>query len=84
MSLFIVRHQHPADGCPAQDPFLGASLLNHMSRPNVRKFGLQIQGEAVDCARGATRRSHSQGACDRSGRSHSARACRVEPAGVRQ
>jgi DMSO/TMAO reductase YedYZ molybdopterin-dependent catalytic subunit len=47
MSLFIVRHQHPADGCPAQDPFLGAGLLNHMSRPNVRKFGLQIQGEAV-------------------------------------
>ena len=47
MSLFIVRHQHPADGCPAQDPFLGASLLNHMSRPNVRKFGLEIQGEAV-------------------------------------
>jgi DMSO/TMAO reductase YedYZ molybdopterin-dependent catalytic subunit len=45
--LFIVRHQHAADGCPAQDPFMGASLLNHMSRPNVRKFGLQIQGEAV-------------------------------------
>ena len=37
----------PADGCPAQDPFMGASLLNHLSRPNVRKFGLQIQGEAV-------------------------------------
>ena len=47
MPLFIVRHQHAADGCPAQDPFLGASLLNHLSRPNVRKFGLQIQGEAV-------------------------------------
>src|SRR5262249_37732777 len=47
MALFIVRHQHPADGCPAQDPFMGASLLNHLSRPNVRKFGLQIQGEAV-------------------------------------
>jgi DMSO/TMAO reductase YedYZ molybdopterin-dependent catalytic subunit len=47
MPLFIVRHQHPADGCPAQDPFMGASLLNHLSRPNVRKFGLQIQGEAV-------------------------------------
>ena len=47
MSLFIVRHQHPADGCPAHDPFLGASLLNHMSRPNVRKFGVQIHGEAV-------------------------------------
>jgi DMSO/TMAO reductase YedYZ molybdopterin-dependent catalytic subunit len=47
MPLFIVRHQHAADGCPAQDPFRGASLLNHLSRPNVRKFGLEIQGEAV-------------------------------------
>ena len=47
MPLFIVRHQHPADGCPAQDPLLGASLLNHLSRPNARKFGLQIQGEAI-------------------------------------
>jgi len=47
MPLFIVRHQHAADGCPAQDPLLGASLLNHLSRPNVRKFGLQIHGEAV-------------------------------------
>ena len=47
MALFIVRHQHPAEGCPARDPFLGASLLNHLSRPNVRKFGVHIQGEAV-------------------------------------
>src|SRR5687768_2119034 len=35
MPLFIVRHQHAADGCPAQDPFHGASLLNHLSRPNL-------------------------------------------------
>src|SRR5256886_113418 len=47
MALFIVRHQHAAEGCPAQDPLMGAGLLNHLSRPNVRKFGLQIQGEAV-------------------------------------
>jgi DMSO/TMAO reductase YedYZ molybdopterin-dependent catalytic subunit len=47
MPLFIVRHQHAPEGCPAQDPFIGATLLNHLSRPNVRKFGLQIQGEAV-------------------------------------
>jgi DMSO/TMAO reductase YedYZ molybdopterin-dependent catalytic subunit len=26
---------------------VGAGLLNHLSRPNVRKFGLQIQAEAV-------------------------------------
>jgi len=47
MALFIVRHQHAAEGCPAQDALMGASLLNHLSRPNVRKFGLRIQGEAV-------------------------------------
>jgi DMSO/TMAO reductase YedYZ molybdopterin-dependent catalytic subunit len=47
MPLFIVRHQHTAEGCPAQDPLIGATLLNHLSRPNVRKFGVQIQGEAV-------------------------------------
>src|SRR5215470_4407991 len=47
MALFIVRHQHAAEGCPAQDPLMGATLLNHLSRPNVRKFGLEIHGEAV-------------------------------------
>ena len=47
MALFIVRHQHSAEGCPAQDPLIGASLLNHLSRPNVRTFGVQIHGEAV-------------------------------------
>ena len=47
MALFIVRHQHSAEGCPAQDPLIGATLLNHLSRPNVRTFGLQIHGEAV-------------------------------------
>ena len=47
MALYVVRHQHPADRCPAQDPYMGAELLNHLSRPNVRQHGLQIQGEAV-------------------------------------
>jgi DMSO/TMAO reductase YedYZ molybdopterin-dependent catalytic subunit len=47
MALFVVRHQHAADACPAQDPLMGASLLNYLSRPNVRKYGVQIQGEAV-------------------------------------
>src|SRR5262245_64306094 len=47
MALFVVRHQHAADSCPAQDPYMGARLLNHLSRPNVRQYGLQIQGEAV-------------------------------------
>jgi|SRR5437667_7112744 len=47
MALFIVRHQHKPDRCPATDPYMGATLLNHLSRPNVRKHGVKIQGEAV-------------------------------------
>jgi DMSO/TMAO reductase YedYZ molybdopterin-dependent catalytic subunit len=47
MALFIVRHQHDANQCPAADPYVGAGLLNYLSRPNVRKLGVQIQGEAV-------------------------------------
>ena len=47
MPLFIVRHQHPADSCPAADPYHGATLLNYLSRPNVRKHGIEIQGEAI-------------------------------------
>jgi hypothetical protein len=41
MALFVVRHQHAAEGCPAQDPYMGARLLNHLSRPNARQYGLR-------------------------------------------
>ncbi len=47
MMLFVVRHQHAAERCPAQDPHMGAMLLNHLSRPNVRQHGVEIKGEAV-------------------------------------
>jgi DMSO/TMAO reductase YedYZ molybdopterin-dependent catalytic subunit len=47
MALFFVRHQHDAVRCPAEDPPWGAMLLNHLSRPNVRLHGVEIQGEAV-------------------------------------
>ena len=47
MALFIVRHQHDAARCPASDPGMGATLLNYLSRPNVRKHGIEIQGEAI-------------------------------------
>ena len=47
MALFVVRHQHAADRCPAQDPYMGAELLNYLSRPSVRQHGIRIQGEAV-------------------------------------
>ncbi|MBN3786162.1 sulfite oxidase [Burkholderia sp. Ac-20353] len=47
MALFVVRHQHAAERCPAEDPDLGAMLLNHLRRPNVRQHGVEIQGEAI-------------------------------------
>lgn len=47
MALFIVRHQHAPEHCPATDPYMGATLLNYLSRPNVRKHGISIQGEAI-------------------------------------
>jgi DMSO/TMAO reductase YedYZ molybdopterin-dependent catalytic subunit len=47
MPLFIVRHQHDPNRCPAENPQNGASLLNYLSRPNVRKHGITIQAEAV-------------------------------------
>jgi hypothetical protein len=47
MARFIVRHQHEAARCPAADPYAGAKLLNYLSRPNVRQYGIEIHGEAV-------------------------------------
>jgi DMSO/TMAO reductase YedYZ molybdopterin-dependent catalytic subunit len=47
MALFVVRHQHEPERCPATDPYGGANLLNYLSRPNVRQQGVEIRGEAV-------------------------------------
>jgi len=47
MALYIVRHHHEPERCPAQDPVMGAMLLNYLSRPNVRRLGVEIKGEAV-------------------------------------
>lgn len=47
MALFLVRHEHEPEHCPAGDADMGAMLLNHLGRPNVRAHGVAIQGEAV-------------------------------------
>jgi hypothetical protein len=47
VSLYFVRHQHTPETCPAKDPAMGEMLLNHLSRMNARKFGVDLQGEAV-------------------------------------
>ncbi len=47
MSLYIVRHQHDAETCPAKDPAMGEMLLKHLSPNNAHKFGLTIKGDGV-------------------------------------
>lgn len=47
MPLFILHHLHDAERCPAQDPYLGSALLNHLGRTSARQQGIQIHGEAV-------------------------------------
>ncbi len=47
MSLYFVKHQHTAETCPAKNPEMGQMLLNHLSRMNARKYGVDVQGEAV-------------------------------------
>ncbi len=47
MSLYFVRHQHTAETCPAKNPEMGQMLLQHLSKPNARKFGVDLLGDAV-------------------------------------
>jgi hypothetical protein len=47
MALFVVRHQHPAERCPANDPQMGQMLLDHLAPEHAARQGLTIHGEAV-------------------------------------
>jgi hypothetical protein len=47
MSLYFVRHQHTAETCPAKDPNMGDMLIQHVSKANARKFGVDLLGDAV-------------------------------------
>ena len=47
MSLFFVRHQHSADTCPAKNPEMGPTLVQHVTQSNARKFGVDLIGDAV-------------------------------------
>ena len=47
MSLYFVRHQHDAETCPAKDPQMGQMLVQHVSKSNARKFGVDLIGDAV-------------------------------------
>lgn len=47
MSLFFIRHQHSPETCPARDIAMGQMLLQHVSRMNAIRSGVEIRGEAV-------------------------------------
>ena len=47
MSLYFVRHQHSAETCPAKNPEMGQMLLQHLTKANARKFGVDLLGDAV-------------------------------------
>lgn len=47
MSLFVVKHHHEADRCPARDPRMASMLLTHLSPSNAAGYSLKIHGEAV-------------------------------------
>ncbi len=47
MSLFFIRHQHSAETCPAKSVEMGQMLLQHVSRMNALRSGVEIRGEAV-------------------------------------
>src|SRR5487761_1810143 len=47
MSLFVVRHQHAAERCPAKDAQMGKMLLQHLSDSSAARAGISVKGEAV-------------------------------------
>ena len=47
MSLYFVRHQHSPETCPAKDPEMGRMLLEHLSKSNARRFGVDLLADAV-------------------------------------
>lgn len=47
MSLYFVRHQHDPETCPAKDPEMGQMLVQHVSKSNARKFGVDLISDAV-------------------------------------
>ncbi len=47
MPLFVVKHEHAAETCPAGHPEMGPMLVQHVSPENAAKFGVNVHSEAV-------------------------------------
>lgn len=47
MAMFVAKHTHAEETCPAGDPQMAPMLLMHLSRQNAETFGVNLHGEAV-------------------------------------
>lgn len=47
MPLYVTRHTHAEETCPAKDLQMAPMLLAHLSARNAEKSGVNIHGEAV-------------------------------------
>ncbi len=47
MALFVAKHQHSAEVCPAGHPEMGPMLLKHLSPENAASAGVTVRSEAV-------------------------------------
>jgi hypothetical protein len=47
MSLFVVKHQHTQETCPAGNPQMGPMLVQHVSDEHASKFGVKVRADAV-------------------------------------
>jgi hypothetical protein len=47
MSLFVVKHEHNEETCPARVPEMARMLVQHVSAPNVEAQGMRLHGEGV-------------------------------------
>jgi hypothetical protein len=47
VALFIVKHHHSAEACPAGDPQIGPMLAQHVSKAGAGRFGIEVHGEGV-------------------------------------
>jgi hypothetical protein len=47
MPLFVVRHTHDANRCPARHPAMGTMLLEHLGHENAARNGITIHSKAM-------------------------------------
>lgn len=47
MALFVVKHHHPPESCPAKERTSANFLLSHLSLTTASQFGIKIRASAV-------------------------------------